>query len=185
MNEHKSRNKNKQLSPPGYLSSEEAAQRLSVTKDRLYQWVKEGRLAAFTVGNAFTFLEKDILNFERNPTGRKRKAPPPWRIYKGEVKVLATQMQVAVCPGQQEQLAARVQEMQETNEFAFSGTIARYLLFGDEQKSYVRIMLVWKNTEMPSDETRQSQLALFQERFADVLDWSGATIKTTEVLTYT
>src|SRR5579859_431034 len=97
-------NERKKSSPPGYISSDEAAQRLDVSKDRLYQWVKQARLTAYTVGNAFTFLEQDIESFERNPTGRKRKGPPAWRVYKGDVKVLLTEISVQVRAGQQRRL---------------------------------------------------------------------------------
>ena len=62
---------------------------------------------AYAVGNAFIFLEKDIDQFERNPTGRKRKGPPSWRIYKGDVKVLITEITVQVHAGQQEQLTGK------------------------------------------------------------------------------
>jgi excisionase family DNA binding protein len=178
-------NERKRSSPPGYISSEEAAEKLKVTKDRLYQWVKEGRLLAYNVGNAFTFLEQDVAHFERNPTGRKRKAPPPWRIYKGEVKVLATEIRVQVRAGQADQLAAKVQAMQEANEYVFPGTIARYIMQGDGKGGYVQIFLIWKNTEMPDEPARQSQLALFQTDFADVLDWQTAETRTTNVLTHT
>lgn len=178
-------NERKKSSPPGYISSEEAAQKLNVSKDRLYQWVKQARLTAYTVGNAFTFLEKEIDSFERNPTGRKRKGPPSWRVYAGDVKVLVTEITVQVRAGQQKRLVAKVQTMQKAAEFVFPGTIARYIVYGDEQLSSVQILLIWKSTEMPVEAARQSQLDLFQKDFADVLDWSSARIKTTDALTYT
>ena len=75
--------------------------------------------------------------------------------------------------------------MQEADEYIFPGTIARYIVQGDEQLSHIKILLIWKSTEMPVEEARQSQLAMFQEDFADVLDWQSAQIKTTDALTYT
>lgn len=178
-------NERKKSSPPGYISSEEAAQRLEVTKDRLYQWVKQARLTPYTVGNAFTFREQDIANFERNPTGRKRKGPPPWRVYKGDVKVLVTVIVVGVRAGQQEQLVEKIYAMQKASEFVFPGTMARYILQDDDQLSQIQILLIWKNTEMPDEVTRQAQLAVFQREFADVLDWSTMQMKMTDALTYT
>lgn len=175
----------KKSSPPGYISSEEAAQRLNVSKDRLYQWVKQARLTAYTVGNAFTFLEKEIDSFERNPTGRKRKGPPAWRVYTGGVKVLATEIKAQIRAGQRERLVAKIQEMQKADEHVFPGTLARYILQGDEQFSSIQILLFWKSTEIPVEAARQAQLLLFQESFADVLDWQTAQIKTTDALTYT
>lgn len=175
----------KKISPPGYISTEEAARRLDVTRDRLYQWIKQGRLSAYMVGNAFTFLEQDVANFERNPTGRKRKGPPPWRSYKGEVTVQVTAITVQVHAGQQVRLKAKIQAMLEAGEYLFPGTFARYIVEGDEQFSFVHIWLIWKSTEMPNEAARESQLALFQQDFADTLDWSTAQIKTTNALTYT
>ncbi|HEY3992541.1 MAG TPA: helix-turn-helix domain-containing protein [Ktedonobacteraceae bacterium] len=178
-------NERKKSSPPGYISSEEAAQRLDVSKDRLYQWVKQARLTAYTVGNSFTFLEKDIENFERNPTGRKRKGPPSWRVYKGDVKVLATEISVQVCAGQQKRLMAKIKAMQKADEYVFPGTIARYIVQEDEQLNSIKILLFWKSTEMPDEAVRESQLAMFQKDFADILDWQSAQIKMTSALTYT
>ncbi|HEY0752344.1 MAG TPA: helix-turn-helix domain-containing protein [Ktedonobacteraceae bacterium] len=178
-------NERKKSSPPGYISSEEAAQRLEVTKDRLYQWVKQARLTPYTVGNAFTFREQDIANFERNPTGRRRKGSPSWRVYKGDVKVLVTTIIVQVRNEQQRQLVAKIDAMREADEFIFPGSIARYIVPDDEEFKQIQILLIWKNTEMPDEAARQAHLDLFQQDFADVLDWSTAQIKTTEALTYT
>ncbi len=185
MNEHNIKSKSKKVSPPGYISSEEAASRLNVTKDRLYQWIKEGRLASYTIGNAFILLEKDVASFERNPTGRKRKAPPAWRIFKGEVRVEVTEIRVPVLTGKQAELESKIEAMQASNQFVFPGTFARYVMRGDEQTSYVTILLFWKNTEMPSEEARQSHMEQFQAYFADVLDWPNARFKTSGALTYT
>ncbi len=178
-------NERKKSSPPGYISSEEAALRLGVSKDRLYQWVSQGRLYAFNVGNAFTFLATDIDQFERHPTGRRRKGPPTWRIYKGDVKVYVTTITVQVLAGQQKQLGAKVQKMQKAGELVFPGTMARYIYLDDEQGNSIQILLIWKSTEMPVEAVREAQLALFQDYFKDVLNWQTAQIKTTDALTYT
>ena len=49
----------------------------------------------------------------------------------------------------------------------------------------VSILLVWKDTEMPDEATRERYLAMFQEELADVLDWDTARMSTKEGIIYT
>lgn len=75
--------------------------------------------------------------------------------------------------------------MQKAGNFVFPGTMARYILEADEQSSSIQILLLWKSTEIPIEAVRQTQLALFQKSFEDVLDWQTVQIKMTNALTYT
>ncbi len=67
----------------------------------------------------------------------------------------------------------------------FPGTIARYLIKGDEALTSVQFVLIWKDTEMPDETARQHDLEALQEELADVLDWKAALYSTNEALMYT
>ena len=170
------------IPPPGCIPTEEAAQQLHVSKDRLYQLVKEGRLHVYGVGNAFVFQKKEIDNFERNPIGRKRKNPTPWSIYRSGALVLITDIYVQVRAGKQQALRDRLFAVREANEYTFPGTIARYIRPIDEQMSGIHITLVWKSTEMPAEEARQGYMAMFQDDLKDLLDWETMKMQTMDSL---
>jgi excisionase family DNA binding protein len=175
----------KLLPPPGYISSEEAAQILGVSTSRIYQYVDEERLPVYKLANAFMFLAEDIEQFRRNPTGRARNQPPSWRTYKGGGKVLATEIEVQVREGQQEQLTEKLQAIKRSGQHRFPGTIARYIMKKNAELTSVKILLIWKSTEMPDEEVRQQHLAAFQAELADVLDWETAEIETNEAIIHT
>jgi hypothetical protein len=98
--------------------------------------------------------EEDVKQFKLNPPGRLRTNPPPWRTYSSRSKVLATEMQVPVRPGKQEELLHKLAHIQDSNRHTFPGTIARYLIKGDEALTCVYIVLLWKDTDMPDEATR-------------------------------
>ncbi len=62
----------------------------------------------------------------------------------------------------------------------FPGTIQRYILKDDASPAKVSIWLVWKDTEMPDEATRERDLKAFQAELADVPDWATAKISTKE-----
>lgn len=170
---------------PGYIVAEEAAQMLGVSKNRLHQYIREGRLAAIRVGKSYLLQAEDVARFKANPTGRTRTQPPAWRVYKGGGRVVVTEIDVQVRSGQQQQLAEKLQAIQAANQYTFPGTIARYIVQGDEQLSSVHIVLVWKTTEMPDEAARQSYLATFQAELADVLVWKTAQVQTNQAILHT
>jgi excisionase family DNA binding protein len=175
----------KKIPESGYLTSEEAAQIIGVSKYRLYQYVKEERLQAYTFGNAFMFRKEEIEQFRPLPSGRTRSKPPSWHSYRSGGKVLGTVIHVQIREGQQQKLVEKLQAIGETDQYTFPGTIARYVLQGDEQLSSVYILLIWKSTEMPSEEARLGHLAAFQAELADVLDWETARIETNDAIIHT
>ena len=52
----------------------------------------------------------------------------------------------------------------------------------EETPEQVMISLVWKSSEVPSEETHQQELAAFQHDFADLLDWDTEQITCGRVL---
>ncbi len=67
-------------------------------------------------------------------------------------------------------------------EHVFTGSIARYITV-DERS--IEILIIWKNTEMPDETTRQQDLLFFQRAFADVIDWETIQVSTKDVYLHT
>jgi len=170
---------------PGYLSIKQAAQMLGITDKRVYRYIEIGRLPAFKASGVFLLAEEDVKQFKLNPPGRIRTSPPRWRVYSSRSKVLATEIQVHVREGKQAELLEKVNAIQKANRHTFPGTIARYLITGDEALSSVHFVLIWKDTEMPDETTRQHDLEALQEELAEVIDWETALYSTNETLLYT
>jgi excisionase family DNA binding protein len=172
-------------STSGLLTSEEAANKLGVSKDRLYQYVKQGRLHADIFGNAYMFHVEDVEQFQRNPIGRTRRKPPAWREYKGGGKLLATEIDVQIRPGREQQLVEKLQTIRTTNQYTFPGSVSRYVLQEEGQAANLRILLIWKNNEMPTEAARKRHLAAFQDELADMLDWETAQFRNSSVIIHT
>lgn len=170
---------------PGYVSAKEAARLLGVSDSRMYEYLREGRLPVRKVGNAYLIPRDALQEFKPHPTGRTRRKPPDWRVYKGG-SVLATGIHVKVRAGRQEKLLEKLQRLREEQQHLFSGTIARYIL-KDSHKPFssISIWLIWKDTEMPAEPAREQELAAFQAALADVLDWDTAEYSTGEGIIYT
>jgi hypothetical protein len=158
---------------------------LGITDKRVYRYIEIGRFPAFKASGVFLLAEEDVKQFKLNPPGRIRSSPPPWRVYSSRSKVLATEMRVRVRAGKQPELLEKLQAIQEANRHTFPGTIARYLIKGDEALNSVQVVLIWKDTEMPDEAVRQHDPEALQEELADVLDWETARYSTSEALMYT
>ncbi len=170
---------------PGYVSIKQAAEMLGITDKRVYRYIDLGRLPAFKSGGVFLIREDEVKRFKLNPPGRVRSDPPPWRMFNTRSKVFATDIRVQVRSGQQNNLIKLLDAIQQANRHTFPGTIARYATKGDEAFTHLHLFLVWKDTEMPDEQTRQDHLTALKEELADVLDWETAQYDTTETLMYT
>src|SRR5260370_11309892 len=94
---------------PGFISTDQAAQLLDISKQRVYQYIGGQRLPAFRAGNVILLPVEAVRQFKPHITGRPRKKEPLWRIYRGGSTVLARDIQVQVCPSQQQRLAEQLQ----------------------------------------------------------------------------
>ena len=157
---------------------------LGISQNRVYVHIRANRLPAQKVGKAYLILKSDIENFEPNPRGRARSNPAPWRAYQ-EASLLATEIDVQVRAGQQERLTEKLRAMLRDQQHIFPGSIARYVWQQGEQAGSVRVQLIWKSTDMPDEQKRQSELAAFQEQLADVLDWQTAKVREVRALIHT
>ena len=156
-----------------------------MNEKRVYRYIDLGRLPAYKSGGVFLLAEEDIRQFKLHPPGRVRTDPPRWRVYNTRSKVLTTEIQVPVQSGQQEKLVEKLVAIQQANRHSFPGTIARYIIKGNEALTTVQVFLVWKDTEMPEQSIRERELQALQDELADVLEWDQAQYSTNEALIYT
>ena len=170
---------------PGYVSIKEAADMLGVSDKRVYQYVRAGRLSAQRIGHILILPIEEVKQFKPSPTGRVRTRAPSWRVYRSRGTLLVTDIHVQVRLGQQARLMEKLQVIQKLDQYTFPGTVARYVVKGDEDLKTVQILLIWKTTEMPDETTRKQDFVMFQEELADVLDWETAQINTNEVIIQT
>lgn len=170
---------------PGYVSVKEAASLLGISDKRVYQYVVAGRLPAKRVGHILILPVEEVKQFKPGPSGRTRTKAPSWRTYRSRGTLFATEIRVQVSTGQQVKLTEKLKAFQQADSHTFPGTVARYIIKGDEEFSEVHILLFWKDTEMPDEETRLQDLAALKDELADVLDWRTAQECTNEVLLHT
>jgi excisionase family DNA binding protein len=170
---------------PDYISTDQAARILGISKQRVYQYIEEKRLPAFRAGNVILLRKEAVEQFKPNITGRPRKKEPPWRVYRGGSTVMGTDIQVQVREGKQAQLIEKLKAMYLEQRHTFPGTIQRYIFKDDPAPRTVTIWLAWKDSEMPDEAVRKKELVAFQTELADVLDWETAQISTKEGIIYT
>jgi excisionase family DNA binding protein len=170
---------------PGYVSIKEAAEMLGVSDKRVYQYVRAGRLPARRVGNILILPVEEVRQFKPSPSGRVRAKAPSWRAYRSRGALLVSDIRVPVKVGQQTKLIEKLKAIQKEDRHTFPGTVARYVVKGDEGLTSVQIVLVWKSTEMPAETRNKQDLDVFQKELADVLDWQAARSTFNEVLIHT
>lgn len=165
-----------------YIGAKEAAEILGVTTNRVYEHIKDFRLPAKRFGKIYHLYRYDVLNFHANPTGRQRTKPTLWRVFKGEVEVLVTRIEVQVREGQQERLRAKLRNAHESQRHLFPGSMARYILSFDEQVNNIEIDLIWKSTDKPDEKDWQGYLDWLKKDLDDVLDWDTAKMREARAL---
>jgi excisionase family DNA binding protein len=163
-----------------YISIREAAKIIGCSPKRAYQYVTEGRLPAQRVGNMFIVPLEAVKAFQRAPSGRLRTKPQQWRTYQGSIRLFATIIQAQIDAGKREQLLQKFKDLP-ADQNIFTGTMARYVT-GDADS--VEILLIWKEQEMPDDETRQQDLRSFQQAFPE-LQWKTAQYRSQDVFLHT
>ena len=170
---------------PDYISTDQAAKILGISKQRVYQYIEEKRLPAFRAGNVILLRRETVEQFKPNITGRPRKREPQWRVYRGGSTVLSMDIRVQVRPGQQGQLIEKLRTIYQGQRHTFPGTIQRYVFKDDSSPATVSIWLIWKDTEMPDEAIRERNLDTFKAELADMLDWETAEIIIKEGIIYT
>ena len=170
---------------PGYISTDQAAQLPGISKQRVYQYIGDQRLLAYRTGTVISLPVEAVKQFKPHITGRPRKREPLWRTYRGASTVLDTDFQVQFLPGQQERLVEKLKAVHKAQQHIFPGTIERNIFKDNTSPATVSIWLIWKDTEMPDEATREQAFAAFKAELADVLDRETAQISSKEGIIYT
>lgn len=167
---------------PELITVNQAAEIIQCSSKRVYQYIDEGRLSARKFGHQWALSREEVQKFQPGPSGRMRSKEPPWHVYRGQSKLFMTTIEVPIRPGMYETLREKLKQAEQQQTHTFTANVARYIC---EHGKTLRILLLWKNTEMPDETTRQRDLHLFQQEFADVLDWETADYSFDDVLLHT
>lgn len=159
---------------PEYVSIKEAADMLHLSDKRVYSYVEDRRIKAVRAGNTIMIPVAEIENFQFRASGRPRTSIPAWHIAKKENTLFALSIVVRVQEGQEGRLARRLEEIRQSKEFTFPGTVARYMMANEQKPEQVEIVLIWKKSIMPSEAEREQALDEFRHALGDVFDWNTA-----------
>ncbi|GHO67431.1 hypothetical protein KSC_063230 [Ktedonobacter sp. SOSP1-52] len=156
---------------PEYVSIKEAAKMLGVSDKRVYAYIEDGRLSAVRAAHVIMIPVEEVKKFQPKISGRPRKNTPPWRTSPDNNKLFVTSIRVRVRPNKLPELDQELERIKKSDEFVFSGTIARYIVRSIAHPEKVEILLLWRSIS-PSDEaSRKSALEAFQSALEDVFDW--------------
>src|SRR5258706_5274197 len=169
----------------GYMSVSEAAQRLGVSKRRVYDFLDEGRLEGVKSGNMIMIAEESVDRFKRQISGRPRTVTPLWRMSSDENTRHILSIVVQLRAGQQGKFMEQLQRLKQEKVHLFPGTGDRYIAEDDASPGMIEIQLRWKQGDMPDEAVREEALEAFRELFADVLDWQTAQYQMKTVLLHT
>jgi len=173
------------LTIPGHVSTKQAADMLGISYDRVYQLIKAKRLPSRRVSGILMIPVEAVEQFQRYPKGRTRTQAPTWRIYRSNIKILGTAIEVHLQPGQEQTFEKMLKAMAKGERHRLTGSVQRYILRDTKDATLISIWLVWKDSEMPDEAVQQQELDAFKAEFAEVLDWDTAVFSQKEGIVYT
>jgi excisionase family DNA binding protein len=179
------RNENIRSNIPGYVSIKEAAKILGISANRVYAYVEEGRLPSAKAAHVIMIPLEAVEDFKPLLSGRPRTSVPTWRISPEENTVRATYILVRIRTHQYARLMTRLEEIRREKQHLFPGTIARYIIEKQRHPEHLEILLIWRNTVMPDEETYNQWLGEFKLALSDLLDWETAQYDTGRVIMHT
>ncbi len=170
---------------PGYVSIKEAARILGISDKRVYEYVDEGRLPSMWAADVIMIPQEAVQKFKRRGSGRPRKSVPTWRISSGDNIQFVTSIVVQTCPGQQDALMRKLEEVRQSGLHTFPGTIIRFIAASQIVPGQVEISLIWRGTMMPDEDAREQEIEAFRQAFRGILDWATARYNYSQVLMHT
>ncbi|GHO65554.1 hypothetical protein KSC_044460 [Ktedonobacter sp. SOSP1-52] len=170
---------------PGYVDIKEAARILGVAESSIYRYVQSGRLSAFQAGRNIMIEAKSLEQFKPTITGRPRKRNALWHTSPDANAFLVTYIRVNVKENKQELLKQILSTFRQDERFLFPGTVVRYISLDETSPLSVTIQFVWKQTDMPTQEIQEQELAGFKVELGEVLDWNTAQYINGTVLIHT
>ena len=157
-----------------YLSVKDAAERLNISEKMVYFYVENKRIKAVRAANIILIPVGEVENFEKKSVGRPRRNTPTWKISVKDNTLFALSIEVRIRRGQEQHFPARLEEIRQSKEFTFAGTVARYIMAKEQKPEQVEIVLIWKKSIMPTEAEREQALEEFRHALTDVFDWRTA-----------
>jgi len=170
---------------PEYVSIKDAAKLLGVSDKRVYAYIEEGRLPAVRAAHVIMIPLEEVNRFKPKITGRPRKNTPMWRTSPDDNMLLTISIFVNLWADRQERFKQTLDEIKQSGEHIFPGTVARYILRSQTHPGRVEILLIWRSTAIPDEKAREQALDEVRQALADMVDWSSARYDTGEVLIHT
>lgn len=170
---------------PEYVTIKDAAKLLGVSDKRVYAYIEDGRLPAMRAAHVIMIPLEEVKKFKPKISGRPRKNTPLWRTSPQDNRQLTTSIRVHTYSDQHEQLHDVLERIKQSQEHIFPGTIARYVISSTTYPEQIEILLVWRSTVLPNEQTRAQLLEAFRRILVDVVDWSTAHYDNGEVVLHT
>jgi excisionase family DNA binding protein len=158
----------------GYVSVKEAAEILNVTDKMVYLYIEQKRLPAVRASNVLLIAVDELEKFQQRSVGRPRTKTPPWRISSGDNALFVTSINVQIRENQQVDFTKKLREIRQSALHDFLGTVSRYIIQYQSSPDRIEILLIWKTSVAPDQETRQQALEAFRQALDDVVDWTTA-----------
>jgi excisionase family DNA binding protein len=169
----------------GYIPVSEAAQRLGVSKRRIYDFLDDERLEGVKSGNMIMIAEESVERFKPQISGRQRTVTPFWRMSSDENTRHILSIMVQLRAGQQGRFMEQLQRLKQEKLHLFPGTGDRFIAEYDNSPGMIEIQLRWKQGDMPNEVVCEEALEAFREMFANVLDWQTAQYQMKTALLHT
>lgn len=164
-----------------FLSVSEAVRLLGCSRSKVYQYIKEGRLSSHRIGRLLVLLRTEVEQLQAKLTGSAPALAPHWQM--DEVESLpALVVRVRIKSEHRETLEERLLAVEAEQLYPFRGSVTRYVI-GDSDE--IELVVVWRSSEMPDEETWRGDLQVFQQAFADVVDWKTASLSWGTILYHT
>src|SRR5260221_10660363 len=133
----------------GYMPVSEAAQRLGVSKRRVYDFLDEGRLEGVKSGNMIMIAEESVERFKPQISGRQRTVTPLWRLASDENTRHVLSIVVQTRAGSQGRFMEQLQRLKQGKVHLFPGTGDRYIAEDDASPGVIEIQPRWKQGDIP------------------------------------
>ncbi len=154
-----------------YIPVREAAQVMAMSVRSVYGYIEAGLLPAYRIGRMFVVKADQVDTCQRRTVGRRRKRIPVWHIPPATNAQYLTSRNGRIRQGQGAVFDQRMQSMRVERTHLFPGTTARYIVRNQVNPDEVQMVLVWRQTVMPSEAVRQAAMEEFCRDLADILDW--------------
>jgi excisionase family DNA binding protein len=166
------------------VTVKEAAELLGTSTVSVYRYISDRDLRAKKLNREYMISRKSVLNFQQRVAGRPREKVPQWNRYR-DSKLFITEIHATVPAGRLEQFREKIEAILSEQSHTFARSIARYIVEDRTDQHNITIWLLWKDTELPSEEQRRRDLDAFKDEMRGVLTWEPEDISEKEGLIYT